>query len=144
MMIQKRTKASCLTLPEIESRLRQAGVNPTAQRLAICRFVLCDADHPTAEQVKEWADQNFPKMSLATVYNTLNTLVSAGLLREFKFPHLDKSIYDNNIHDHHHFLDQQTGELFDLEDHEVDVSHHLEKNFKVNEISVLIQGTREK
>src|SRR5262249_26897232 len=74
---------SCLTPIEIENRLNEHGVQPTAQRIAICRYVLCEADHPTAEDVKKWADANFPKMSLATVYNTLGILVAAGLCVSF-------------------------------------------------------------
>ena len=80
-----KTKEHCLSPGEIEERLKKAGVQPTAQRIAICRFVLCQADHPTADQVKAWADKNFPKMSLATVYNTLNLWVEAGLLQELRF-----------------------------------------------------------
>jgi Fur family iron response transcriptional regulator len=135
-------KKSCLTTSEIEGLLLKAGVNPTAQRLAICKYVLCEADHPTAEQVKEWADRNFPKLSLATVYNTLKTLVEAGLLKELKFPHLDKSIYDNHVHNHYHFLEETTGELIDLDPQDIKVSHQLKETFQVNEINLLIRGKR--
>lgn len=133
---------SCLTHLEIEQQLKKVGINPTAQRLAVCRYVLCEADHPTAEEVKNWVDQNFPKMSLATVYNTLNTLVEAGLLRELKFPHSDKSVYDDNVHDHYHFLDEKTGELIDIDPAEVQVSHQLKKNFRVKGFDLLIRGTK--
>ncbi len=131
----------CLSPSEIESRLEAAGVHPTAQRIAICRFVLCQADHPTAEQVKDWADKNFPKMSLATVYNTLNILVKAGLLQELRFPHSDKVIYDNNLTPHHHFLDEKSGELYDLEPEEVEVSSKLKRMFQVKEVQVLLKGS---
>ncbi|MEZ4820707.1 MAG: transcriptional repressor [Bdellovibrionota bacterium] len=74
-----------MTSEEIKTRLSLAGVNPTAQRIAICRFVLCDADHPTADDVKTWADKNFPMVSRATVYNTLNTLVQVKILKSACF-----------------------------------------------------------
>ncbi|MGE3260645.1 MAG: Fur family transcriptional regulator [Bacteriovoracia bacterium] len=130
----------CLSPSEVEGRLLQAGVQPTAQRIAICRYVLCQADHPTAEQVKDWADKNFPKMSLATVYNTLGILVKAGLLKELRFPHSEKVIYDNNISFHHHFLDEKSGELFDLAPEEVEIATTLKGGFEVKQVEVLLRG----
>ena len=132
----------CLSQEEIEANLRQAGVNPTAQRIAICQFVLCDADHPTAEDVKAWADKNFPKMSMATVYNTLGTLVNAGLLKEFKFPHTGKVIYDNNLTKHYHFYDEGTGMLTDIPSDQIDVKSPLFKSLKITEIDVVIRGRK--
>ena len=134
------TKNHCLSPNEIESRLNDAGVQPTAQRIAICRYVLCQSEHPTAEDVKDWADKNFPKLSLATVYNTLGILVKAGLLKELRFPHSDKVIYDNNVSEHFHFLDEATGELHDVDPAQVIVSSKLEKMFQVREVEVLLRG----
>src|SRR3954454_25246036 len=90
-------KACTMTVEEIQQILHKAKVRPTAQRIAVCRFILCEADHPSAEDIKAWVDKKFPMMSLATVYNTLKVLVNAGLIREFRFPHSDRVIYDCNI-----------------------------------------------
>jgi Fur family transcriptional regulator, iron response regulator len=139
--IDLKSRDHCLSPGEIEARLKEAGVQPTAQRIAICRYVLCQADHPTADQVKDWADKNFPKMSLATVYNTLNLLVKAGLLHELRLPHSDKVIYDNNLSPHHHFLDEKSGDLFDLTHEEVEVSAKLKKEFQISHVQVLLRGT---
>jgi Fur family iron response transcriptional regulator len=133
-------KNICLTPAEIESRLVAVGIQPTAQRIAICRYVLCEADHPSAEDVKSWADTNFPKMSLATVYNTLGTLVEAGLLREFRFPHSDKVIYDSNLETHFHFLDEATGQLIDLTPDQVEIIPKLQKKFQIHDVEVVIRG----
>ena len=121
------TKKACLTTQEIQKRLADAGVQPTVQRISICQFVLCDADHPTAEQVHAWAEANLATISLATVYNTLGTLVKAGLLREFRFPHTEKVIYDNNLEDHYHFLDESTQKLFDVDMNDIKVSVDISK-----------------
>ncbi len=135
-------KKSCLTSAEIEDRLKVAGVHPTAQRIAIARYVLCEADHPTAEQVKTWADANFPKMSMATVYNTLNTLVDASLLKKISFPHLNEATYDDNVTEHYHFLDEKTGRILDVNPTEVTVTAKL-KGIRIKEIDVFIKGCRE-
>jgi Fur family iron response transcriptional regulator len=134
-------KISCLTGAEIESRLEAAGVQPTAQRIAIARFVLCEANHPTAEQVKKWADANFPKMSMATVYNTLNTLVQAGLLKKISFPHMKEAVYDDNITEHFHFLDEQTGEILDVGPDTVKVSANL-SGMQISAIEIFMRGRR--
>lgn len=135
-------KATCPSPSEIETVLKEAGINPTAQRIAICRFVLCDADHPSAEDVKRWVDLNFPKMSLATVYNTLRILVESGLLRELRLPHSDSVLYDNNLESHHHFLDEETGELIDLDPAAVRIDPALHPGMHLRAVEVLLRGTR--
>jgi Fur family iron response transcriptional regulator len=132
----------CLSTQEIQEKLLAAGVQPTIQRIAICRYVLCEADHPRAEQVKEWADQNLDRISLATVYNTLNTLVEVGLLRAFKLPHSDKVIYDNNTHDHYHFLDEESGNLYDIEAKDVSVEMKVPGGFQVNSMEIVLRGSK--
>lgn len=129
-----------LTTEEIQAKLLAAGVQPTLQRIAICKYVLCEADHPTAEQVKEWAEKNLEKISQATVYNTLNTLVDVGLLRVFKFPHSEKVIYDNNVHDHYHFLDENSGHLYDIEPKDVSVEMEVPAKFVVNSMEIVLKG----
>ena len=130
----------CLNTEEIQAKLHAAGVQPTQQRIAICKYVLCEADHPTAEQVKEWAERNLEKISQATVYNTLNTLVDAGLLRVFKFPHSEKVIYDNNTHDHYHFLDESSGSLYDIEAKDISVELEVPPKFVVNSMEIVLKG----
>jgi Fur family iron response transcriptional regulator len=129
-----------LSTEEIQAKLVSCGVQPTLQRIAICKYVLCEADHPTAEQVKEWAEKNLEKISQATVYNTLNTLVDAGLLRVFKFPHSEKVIYDNNVHDHYHFLDENSGHLYDIEPKDVSVEMEVPAKFIVNSMEIVLKG----
>ena len=138
--LDKSLKRACLTSAEIENRLKAAGVQPTLQRISICRFVLCEADHPTAEEVHAWAEKNLAKISLATVYNTLGTLVEAGILKEFKFQHMDKVIYDDNIEDHFHFLDEKSGKLYDIHKDDVQLSVELAKKFKISGFDLLIKG----
>ena len=130
----------CLNTEEIQAKLIAAGVQPTQQRIAICKYVLCEADHPTAEQVKEWAEKNLEKISQATVYNTLNTLVDAGLLRVFKFPHSEKVIYDNNTHDHYHFLDESSGNLYDIETKDLSVELQVPPKFVVSSMEIVLKG----
>ena len=133
-------KNECLTPRQIEERLSAAGVRPTAQRIAIAQYVLCDATHPTADDVKRWTDKNFPKLSMATVYNTLSALVKAGLLREFRLSHSTRVVYDQNVAAHHHFLDEKTGKLHDLSSDDVEVRLKRGARVKVRQAEVLLRG----
>lgn len=132
----------CLTPQEIASRLQEAGIQPTAQRIAVCQYVLCEADHPTADGVKTWVDANFPKMSLATIYNTLNLLVQAGLLAERRFPHQESAVYDANMESHFHFLDEATGTIIDLPVESWPGPPRLPEDFDVQSTEVLFRGVR--
>jgi len=132
-----------LSSAQIEKKLQQAGIQPTAQRIAVCRYVFCEGKHSTAEEVKRWADRNFPKISLATIYNTLNTLVEAGLLKEVRFPHSDKVAYDDNTNEHYHFVDERTGQVIDVDPESIHVESRLNKGFRVRSVDVVFYGTKE-
>lgn len=134
-------KKLSMSRAEIETALKAKGLQPTLQRVGICQFVLCEADHPTAEDVHAWADQNLGKISLATVYNTLNSLVDVGLLREYKFSHSEKSIYDNNLDEHHHFLDVGTGKIHDVSASDLSLQANLGSSFKIEGFDILLKGT---
>ena len=60
--------------------LRKAGLRLTPQRLAICRALINNHGHPTATELHEQLCADFPTLSLATVYTTLNTLLALGLI----------------------------------------------------------------
>ena len=90
LMLWPMIKRHLMNRSEIEALLKGKGLQPTLQRVGICQFVLCEADHPTAEVVHAWAEQHLGKISLATVYNTLKSLVEVELLREYKFSHSEK------------------------------------------------------
>lgn len=134
------TKKPLMTNQEIERILSAAGIQPTVQRISICHFVLNLGDHPTAEQVFAWAEQNLAKISQATVYNTLGSLVQAGILKGLRFPHSEKVFYDANITEHFHFLDEKTGQLFDIDKEDVHFQVELPKKFKIRNLEVIIKG----
>ena len=127
---------------EVEERLRVAGIQPTAQRIAICQYVLNQKDHASVDEVKEWVDHKIPKVSLATVYNTLNLLVKHGLIKAIKLPQSDRVHYDCNTNVHGHFYDEESSELIDLTSDQIKVICNLGDDFEVDDIQVLINGKR--
>ena len=103
-------------------RLRAVGLRPTRQRLALVRLLFEDGDrHVSAEQLHAEAQRVGVRVSLATIYNTLNQFTEAGLLREVV---VDSgcSYFDTNIGDHHHFFFEDSGHLQDIPGEQVQLS----------------------
>jgi len=97
------------------ARLREAGLRPTRQRLALGRILFHSGDrHLTAEDIFAEAEADGAGVSLATVYNTLNQFTAAGLLREVVVEG-GRTYFDTNVSDHHHFYVQDESRLIDIE-----------------------------
>lgn len=96
------------------NRLKNAGLRPTRQRLALARLLFSGHDrHLTAEQLHQEAEEVSAGVSLATVYNTLHQFTAAGLLREVVVEP-GRSIFDTNVSYHHHFYHAGSGRLEDI------------------------------
>jgi Fur family transcriptional regulator, iron response regulator len=95
--------------------LRQAGLRPTRQRLLLGRFLFSKGGrHVTADMIyTEAAAANMP-MSRATVYNTLNQLTEAGLLRQIGVEGSKSFFFDTNPTSHHHFFVDREDRLLDV------------------------------
>lgn len=103
----------------IIDRLRGAGLRPTRQRLALAKMLFDGPDrHITAEMLHKESGSNGVSVSLATVYNTLNQFTTAGLLREIVVDG-DRSYFDTNTSNHHHFYDAGARQLADIDNDEV-------------------------
>lgn len=101
------------TLVEIQERCRDRGIKLTPQRLSIFNHLWAHPGHPTAEDVYLAARQEFPTLSFATVYNTLQLLVDLGEVREVVMDEL-KRRYDRNSEHHGHAVCRGCGLLVDL------------------------------
>ncbi len=80
--------------------LQKAGLRLTPQRLAICRYLVNTDEHPTAQEIHRVLKEDFPSLSLATVYNTLETLVSLGAIHAVGDAGDDRVHYDADITPH--------------------------------------------
>jgi len=94
--------------------LREVGLRPTRQRMALARLLFDHEDrHVTAETLHAQARNEEIKVSLATVYNTLNQFRDAGLVREVVVEP-GRSYFDTNVDNHHHFFNVDDGVLSDI------------------------------
>ena len=97
-------------------KLRSSNLRPTKQRLKICQFLFDRKNtfHFTVETLNKKINKNgATKVSLATIYNTVEAFTSAGYLKEI-LTSKNKSYYDTNIKSHHHFYDEGSKELTDI------------------------------
>ena len=120
--------------------LREHGIQPSAQRVAVAEYVLCSRAHPTADKVASEVRKTFSILSRATAYNTLNLLVERGLLRQFT--HNDgNTVFDANLACHHHFVDEESGRIYDIPWESLRVSK-LESlsRFEVRDYQVVVRG----
>jgi Fe2+ or Zn2+ uptake regulation protein len=113
---QRRATPASVT-PEARSEamltdLKRAGLKMTPQRLAIVKIFAGDKSHPTAQELFERLRGEFPSMSFATVYNTLDALVSAGLGGTLRLGGAAR--FDPNTSAHHHAVCDRCGAVHDV------------------------------
>lgn len=128
--------------PETIEKLRAHGIQPSAQRVAVAEYVLHTDEHPSAEQVWHEVRRRFPMLSRATVYNTLNLFVEKGILRELALAE-GRVVFDPKTERHHHFIDDESGAIFDIPWDALGVSRvDALKGYGVREYSVVLRGKK--
>lgn len=126
------------------SILRQCDILPTPQRIAVVQSVLHTKAHPTADDVLVSARRKCPTVSRATVYNTLNLLVEKGLIGMQTLKE-GSVVFDPNVERHHHFIDEDTGAIYDIPWNQVEVKEKRKlRGFEILEFQVIMRGRRKK
>ncbi|WP_321395497.1 iron response transcriptional regulator IrrA [Emcibacter sp.] len=104
------------------TKLRDAGLRPTRQRLALAKLLFDGHDrHVTAEMLYDEAGELNASVSLATVYNTLHQFTDVGLLREVVVDS-GRTYFDTNITEHYHFFHEAEGRLEDVPLGDIEIS----------------------
>jgi len=127
--------------------IRGAGLKATPQRIVILNYILRSLGHPSAEVVHLALKKENPALSLATVYQNLESLTNAGLIA--RIPTGDSiARFDGVLSSHHHIYLESTKEIIDFEDEELDnlLRLYLEKknirNLDINSIRLHIEGKK--
>ena len=124
-------------------KLRELGLRPTKQRVKICEalFNREKTFHFTINDLVKMISQDMnEKISLATVYNTVHAFEKKGYLKQISI-NSDKSYFDTNTSAHHHFYDEDTHELIDCNENDID-SINVKKNItgkKISSVEVLVR-----
>ena len=104
-------------------KLRNSGLRPTQQRIRICQILFDRKEtfhFSINELMKTIQVEVSEKISLATVYNTVDALLKKGYLKEINIAN-DIKYFDTNTSSHHHFYDIKTKELTDIEKDNVEI-----------------------
>ena len=122
--------------------LRKHDIQPSAQRVAVASYVLHTEAHPSADQVFAAVKKKLPILSRATVYNTLNLFVEKGLLQQLVLAE-GRVVFDPKVDKHHHFIDEDTGQILDIPWDALDVSKvDTLRDLEVREYQVVLRGRR--
>ena len=126
-----------------EKKLRSVGLRPTRQRLDICEvlFDRKETFHFTIDDLRKILKTKLnSKVSIATIYNTINSFKHKGYIKEISL-NSEKTYFDTNVTNHHHFYNETTNELIDFHDSDVE-QLKLRKNLpgkKIKSIEVLVK-----
>ena len=124
-------------------RLRVSGLRPTKQRIAICKvlFDRKETFHFTIEKLKKIIEKGSKKkISVATLYNTVNAFKEKGYLKEIALKG-NKTFFDTNIKNHHHFYDENMSQLIDIEDKSISINYlpKTPSGKKIKSVEVLVK-----
>jgi Fur family iron response transcriptional regulator len=128
----------------IDKRVRDAGLRPTRQRVALADLLFAKGDrHLSAEELHEEALNAGVPVSLATVYNALHQFTDAGLLRILAVEGA-KTYFDTNTSDHHHFFVEDDNQVIDIPEGRMGVGNIPEppEGYEISRIDVVVRLRR--
>lgn len=130
--MMKREKIYNYSFTEIKEKISKHNLKCTSQRITIYNALLA-LDHPYVEEVYEAIKEDYPSISLSTIYNTLESFVENNLIWSIKIPN-GKMRYDVRIEPHVHLYDSETTKVSDYYDDELIsmINNHLaNKNIQI-------------
>lgn len=131
---------------DVNEMLQSVGLRPTRQRMALGWLLFGKgARHLTAEMLYEEATLAKVPVSLATVYNTLNQLTDAGLLRQVSVDGA-KTYFDTNVTAHHHFYLENNHELIDIPDQHLALPNipEVPEGYEIARVDMIVRLRRKR
>ncbi len=144
-LLAERTALTGCPWHGVRAMLRQVGLRPTRQRMALGWILFGKGDrHVTAEFLYEEANKAKVPVSLATIYNTLHQFTQAGLLRQVGVDG-SKAYFDTNASDHHHFFVEDESALVDIPATEavIDKLPTPPPGYKIARVDIIVRLKRE-
>jgi Fur family iron response transcriptional regulator len=127
---------------DVIETLRENGIQPSAQRVAVAEYVLNTTEHPSADLVWKRVRDRVPYISRATVYNSLNLFVEKGILRALNIAE-ESVVFDPMLETHHHFIDEETGMIHDVPWEAVQVCKmETLRGYEIHDYQVVMRGVR--
>jgi Fur family peroxide stress response transcriptional regulator len=129
-----------------KNRCKRYNLNVTPQRIAIYQELIKAKNHPDAEDVFERIKTILPEISLDTVYRTLAKFTEIGLINLVE-GYGEAKRYDPDTGNHHHFRCRKCNKIVDFQNKTYDnlkIPKTFQRNFKVTNVKVLLEGTCDK
>ncbi|MGM0443128.1 MAG: Fur family transcriptional regulator [Fibrobacterota bacterium] len=124
---------------DISSVLRNAGIKPSLQRVAIYKYLYTHRTHPSVDMVYRDLQPQMPTLSRTTVYNTISGFLDAGLVRPVTIE--DTTLrYDIDTAEHGHFQCEKCGKVFDFSFDREAMELRLDKDFSVFDFQINVKG----
>ncbi len=102
------------SLEIVTQLLKSRSIRPSVQRVRVLHYLHQAGGHPTVEEIHSALAHDIPSLSKVTVYNTLHTLMEAGLVHVVEIDDAQKH-YDVTLESHGHFLCQGCGKIFNFQ-----------------------------
>ena len=141
--VQNRTEPDMLIL---KNKIKEAGLKATPQRIAIYE-AMRKLGHACVDMVAEELKKSFPTLTIATIYNVLESFVNAGLLVR-RFSSNNKMYFDVNVYEHAHFYDTEMNSYEDYHDPELVkivmeyISSKKIVNFDIKSVDIQLVGKK--
>lgn len=124
-------------LKDTATRLRERGINPSMQRIAILNYMETHYTHPTVDIIYNALGASMPTLSKTTIYNTLTLFAEEGIITRFLTDD-DVMHYDANMVNHTHFKCQKCGKIFDFPLPEIKTPEM--EDFSVTDVKLFYYG----
>lgn len=129
---------------KVRSVLKQAGLRPTRQRMALGQLLFLDHHrHVTPDSLYEESRLAGETLSVATVYNTLNQFAEAGLIRKISL-NGERTYFDTETGDHTHFYIAAEDRLIDIPLQSISVGPlpAPPAGYRISKVDIMIQLER--
>ena len=121
---------------------RQKGLSLTHQRLAVYSRLAATLEHPTAEELHQEIHNEYPTVSLGTIYKALDTFEQHGLISKSRATG-ESARYDANLEPHHHLVCKVCGRMEDVVGQSLEFFKFSQKdypNFQIEEVRIDFRG----
>lgn len=133
------TKSKENTEKKVVEMLKKAGLRQSHQRIAILQFLMLNDIHPTADDIYNALKNEYPTMSLTTVYNTLKALSDAGAIEMLKIER-ENARFDFPKIPHSHFRCRSCGKILDISELPDILKYVPKGSYHIENVEVYFQG----
>ncbi len=133
------TKSKENTVKKVVEMLKKAGLRQSHQRIAILQFLMLNDIHPTADDIYNALKNEYPTMSLTTVYNTLKALSDAGAIEMLKIER-ENARFDFPKIPHSHFRCRSCGKILDISELPDILKYVPKGSYHIENVEVYFQG----